>query len=142
MVAAVVRWSDATGVTLAASTLFVTTGGLGPVRIGMTVEEAVAAAGFELIGEPDPDVSPSCYLVTPPEGEAGYEGVTFMVVDDVIARVEVRDPSDVTTRSGAGIGVTREQLLAMFPDQLEPAEVSAGGAEGLQFVPRDASTTK
>lgn len=125
-------------VTLAPSDPFVTTGGLGPIRVGMSVEEAEAAAGFALEGEPDPEISESCYHVTPPGGQEGYEGVSFMVVDDVISRVEVRDASTVTTRSGAGIGVNTAALEAMFPGRLEEAEVSAGGGvPGLQYVPVD-----
>jgi hypothetical protein len=115
----------------------VTTGGLGPIRIGMSVEEAEAAAGFALDGELDPDVSENCYHVNPPDGQEGFEGVSFMVVDDVIVRVEVRDASTVTTRSGAGIGVNEPALQVMFPGRLEEADVTAGGGGGLQYVPVD-----
>ena len=103
----------------------------------MGVEEAAAAAGFELSGEVDPQVSETCYHVTPPADEEAYAGVSFMVVDDVISRVEIGGDSVVTTRSGAGIGISEASLQSMFPGQLESTETTAGGGTGLQFVPHD-----
>lgn len=113
------------------------TGGMGPIRVGMGVEEASAAAGFALEGELDPDVSETCYHVTPPADQSDYAGVSFMVLDGEIVRVEVAGDSTVTTRSGAGIGVSEDDLRAMFPGQIETAEGLAGGGGALQFVPED-----
>ena len=124
-------------VTLARSSIFVTTIGMGPIDIGMTVEEAEAAAGFTLDGEPDPQVSEDCYYVTPPADQAAYEGVAFMVVDDAIARVDVGGMSEVTTRSGAGIGISQAALEAMFPGQIEAAPDAVVDGTAVQFVPRD-----
>ena len=60
-----------------------------------------------------------------------------MVVDGKIARVDVRAPSPVKTRSGAGIGDTEAQVQALYP----PLEVSAHkyvpGGHDLTFVPDD-----
>jgi hypothetical protein len=127
----------AAAVTLPRSDPFVTTVGIGSIKIGMTVEAAEEAAGFSLDGEADPDVSPTCYIVSPPPDEAGYEGVSFMVEDGEIVRVDVGGASAATTRSGAGLGITEADLRAMYPGQLEPIEVLAGGGSGLQFVPAD-----
>lgn len=127
----------AAAVTLPRSEPFVTTVGIGSIKIGMTVEAAEEAAGFSLDGEVDPDVSPTCYIVSPPPDEAGYEGVNFMVEDGEIVRVDVGGASAATTRSGAGLGITEAELRAMYPGQLEPIEVLAGGGSGLQFVPVD-----
>jgi hypothetical protein len=124
-------------VTLSPSDPFVTTGGMGPIRVGMGVEEASEAAGFDLVGELDPDVSPNCYYVTAPETETVYTDVAFMVFDDVIVRVEVGRDGTATTRSGAGVGMSETALQAMFPDRLESVEVSAGGGTGLAYVPVD-----
>lgn len=135
--AAVTTTTVAVPVTLSPSDPFVTTGGMGAIRVGMGVEEAAAAAGFELSGEPDPNVSDTCYHVIAPDDEAAYADVSFMVVDDVIVRVEIRGDSTATTRSGAGIGISETSLRAMFPGQLEDAEYSAGGGGGLEFVPKD-----
>jgi len=104
----------------------------------MAVEGAEEAAGFELSGELEPEISDNCYYVAPPEDEVEYAGVVFMVLDDVIVRVDVLPDSSATTLSGAGVGVTEDTLTAMFPGQLEPVtEATAGGAPGLKFIPRD-----
>jgi len=125
------------GVTLAPSTIFVTTGGMGPIRVGMGVEEASEAAGFPLEGEPNPDVSDTCYHVSAPADQPDYAGVSFMVLDDEIARVEVSGDGAATTRSGAGVGISEDQLRAMFPGQLQPTEGLAGGGTAFEFVPED-----
>ncbi len=114
-----------------------TTVGMGPIRVGMTVEQAEEAAGFALEGEPDPDVSTTCYLVAPPADQPDYAGVAFMVENDRIVRVEVRDSSAVTTRSGAGIGVTETTLREMFPGRIEAAPDFVIDGDALQFVPAD-----
>lgn len=103
----------------------------------MGVEEAAAAAGFPLEGEPNPDVSDSCYYVSAPADQPDYAGVSFMVLDDVIVRVEVDGDGTATTRSGAGIGVSEDQLQAMFPGRLQPTDGLAGGGTALEFVPED-----
>ena len=125
------------GVTLAPSTIFVTTGGMGPIRVGMGVEEASEAAGFPLDGEPNPDVSDTCYHVAPPADQPDYAGVSFMVLDDIIVRVEVGGDSTATTRSGAGVGISEDQLRAMFPGQIQSTEGLAGGGTAFEFVPQD-----
>lgn len=110
---------------------------MGPIRVGMGVEEASEEAGFLLEGEPNPDVSDTCYHVSAPADQPDYTGVSFMVLDDVIVRVEVRGDSTATTRSGAGIGTSEDQLQAMFPGQLQPTEGLAGGGTAFEFVPED-----
>ena len=110
---------------------------MGPIRVGMGVEEASAAAGFTLEGEPNPDVSDTCYHVSAPPDQLAYAGVSFMVLDDEIVRVEVGPDSTATTRSGAGVGTSQDQLLAIFPGQIQPTEGLAGGGKALEFVPKD-----
>lgn len=127
--------TETPSITLVRSDVFVTTVGMGPIRVGMTVEEAEEAAGFALEGEPNPDVSATCYLVTPPADQPDYAGVAFMVEDGRIVRVEVRGSSSVTTRSGAGIGVTETALREMFPGRIEPAPDFVVDGVALQFVP-------
>lgn len=104
----------------------------------MGVEEASEAAGFALKGAPNPDVSDTCYHVSAPADQPDYIGVSFMVLDDEIVRVEVGGDATATTRSGAGVGVSEDQLRAMFPGQIQPAEgLAGGGGSALQFVPQD-----
>jgi hypothetical protein len=103
----------------------------------MGVAKASAAAGFTLEGELNPDVSDTCYHVSAPADQPDYAGVSFMVLDDEIVRVEVGPDSTATTRSGAGVGVSEDQLRAMFPGQIQPTEGLAGGGAAFEFVPQD-----
>ena len=103
----------------------------------MTVTEAAEAAGFELVGDLDPDVSETCYHVVPPEDEPGYNGIAFMVENDTIVRIEVGTESSVTTKSGAQTGTTEDELQSMFPDQIEDATNTVLDGRAVQFVPRN-----
>ncbi len=108
----------------------ITIGGLGDVRVGMTVEEAAAAAGLELTGEPD--VDPDCYFVMP----LGLDGVAFMVADGTVARIDVA-AGPITTRSGAGIGSTEDEIKDLFPGQIEVSDHAYVDGNYLTFVPVD-----
>jgi len=107
----------------------VTTAGLGPVKIGMTVEEATLAAGRAMEGPPAPD----CYYVEP----AGLDGVGFMITNERIARVDIT-AGPISTRSGARIGMTELEITTLFPGQIEeqPHKYVDGG-HYLVFVPND-----
>ncbi len=108
----------------------VTIGGLGEVRVGMTVEAASAAAGRALVG--DPDIDPDCYFVVP----EGLDGVLFMVTSGTIARVDIVE-GGITTRSGAGIGSTEQEIKDLFPGQIEVAPHAYVEGNYLTFVPVD-----
>jgi len=108
--------------------------GLGPVRVGMTVAEAEAAAGMKLPGEPDPAISPDCYFVEP---ESGIPGVGFMVNEGRIGRVDVYASGTVTTQSGARIGMTEQEIIALFPDRIEESFEYRVDGKALVFVPVD-----
>lgn len=107
----------------------VTTAGLGPVRIGMTVEEATLAAGRAMEGPQAPD----CYYVEP----AGLDGIGFMVTNERVARVDIT-AGPIGTPSGARIGITETEIKDLFPGQIkvEPHKYVDGG-HYLVFVPRD-----
>ena len=107
---------------------------LGPVRVGMTLAEATAAAGVPVEG---PGTPVECSYAT---ATGGPSGVRFMVVDSRIARIEVDRDSQVKTRSGAGIGDTEEQVQARYADGLEvsPHKYVVGG-HYLTLVPVDAA---
>lgn len=109
--------------------------GLGPVRIGMTVEEASDAAGLAFTRSPARGVGDNCYYVN-----AGLtmNGVFFMVVNNQIARVEVEDPSPVATRSGVRVGTSASEVRNTYPNNVKQAdEAVAEGGEALAFVPND-----
>lgn len=108
--------------------------GLGPVRIGMTVEEASDAAGLALTRSPARGVGDNCYYVN-----AGLtmNGVFFMVVDNQIARIEIESPSPVSTRSGVRVGTSASEVRSTYPNNIEQADEAAADGGALAFVPRD-----
>ena len=112
----------------------ISTAGLGPVRIGMTLDQASGAIGFALSGDPEPSID--CYYVGAPELP---EGVAFMLSAGTIARVDVSDDS-FTTVSGAGVGDTEAEILELFGERIEttPHQYVPGG-NYLTFVPADAT---
>ncbi len=102
--------------------------GLDTVTFGMTVRAAEAAAGTPLIPE---DEVGDCYRVRPEEGP---EGVSFLVTDGTIERIDVA-AGLVSTRSGFGIGTPARQIIDAFADRIS-VESSAGG-QRLVFTPAD-----
>ena len=112
----------------------VTTGGLGPVRIGMNPQEANIAAGYGLAL--DNFVDDICYYLST---EPVLNDVGFMVSEGTISRVDVFAGSDVTTRSGAKIGMTESQIVGLFGDRIETrSHPYVSGGKYLVFVPVDA----
>ncbi len=60
-----------------------------------------------------------------------------MVNNGTVARVDVL-LGPVTTRSGAGIGMTEAQIFGLFPDQIEQrSHFYIEGGKYLEFVPVD-----
>jgi len=103
--------ADAVDPQLTASST-ITTGGLGPVRIGMSVAEATKAAGRIILAPTDPNYSAGqgCAFVV----VDGLQGVAFMVNNGVIRRVDI-DEGPISTSSGARIGSTEQEIKDLFP---------------------------
>jgi len=114
--------------------------GLGPVRVGMTLSEASAAAGLTIAVD-GPSASPECSYA---KAQGGPTGVAFMVIDGRIARADVGvgQASPVKTRSGAAIGDTEAQVQARYSNRLavSPHKYVVDG-HYLTFVPSDAADT-
>jgi len=110
----------------------VSTAGLGPIRIGMNPQEANIAAGYGL--ELD-FIDDACYYLSP---EPVLSNVGFMVADGTIARVDIFAGSNITTRSGARIGMTKAQIIGLFGDKIKTSgHPYVTGGEYLTFVPVD-----
>lgn len=112
--------------------------GVGPVRVGMTLEEASAAAGqgiSEVPGSGAGSDPAACYYAVPDTGEPK---VSFMVVDGQIARVDVEEGSGARTISGIGVGAPEADVLATYGDRIvvEPHPYDEGGRY-LRYVPDD-----
>jgi hypothetical protein len=90
--------------------------GLGPVDIGMTLEQASAAAGTPIRIRPDDPYDGDCHYAY----AAGVPEVAFMVINGRIARVDVGDRSGrrVTTVSGIGVGDAEEAVKRTYPGRI------------------------
>lgn len=94
--------------------------GAGPIHVGMSVKQASAALHAHFPGPRVEDTLTGyarCrfYYAVPPTAPPG---VSFMVEDDTILRVDVRSGS-VSTVDGVHIGTTDRQLRTLYGDRLE-----------------------
>ena len=112
----------------------VTLRALGPVTLGMTVEEAVAASGLSLTQDFGRASTDNCYYVT---AGSGLPGVAFMVVDGAVVRVEINAPSVIATRSGVRIGTPESSVREVYPDNIQQANDAVSEGQALAFVPND-----
>ncbi len=88
--------------------------GVGPVRIGMSLAEASAAAGTPIVAKQG---LRNCAFADP---EGGPRGLSFMVIDGRIARIDVGGA--LATVAGVRVGDTEEQVQAAYGRQLEVTE--------------------
>ena len=92
---------------VSAAQLTVTETGIGPVRVGMTVAEAMRAWGGDFRAT---NTNAPCYYLRP----AGTSGVALMVIEGRIARVDVSDAS-VATFAGARVGDSEARIKSLYP---------------------------
>lgn len=107
----------------------VSTVGIDAVTFGMTLAraESAVAGTFVPIGE----VS-DCYQVHP---SGGPNGVLLTITEGTVERVDITNP-DITTRSGAGVGMSEDGLASLFGDSLT-TEASDTGGNRIIFTPSD-----
>ena len=107
-----------------------------PLRYGMSLSEASRAIGETLNVDPT-ERRGSCSEVRP---SAAPWGVSFMVIDTVVERVDVSE-GKVATVSGAHIGSTEAEIKALYAGHIEVQPHPYTGPEGhyLIYVPRDPS---
>jgi hypothetical protein len=99
--------------------------GAGPVKVGMTLDEASKAANAPVWIVRPPSEPGGC---TYARVEGGPAGLSLMVVGDRIARVDVQEGSSVETAEGAKVGVTEAAVKALYPGiRVEPAKYLVGG---------------
>ena len=106
---------------------------VGPIRIGMTLEEATDALGLPLIplGR---NVNGECVYYQP---DTATQALGLMVVGNRVIRVDVWPGSTLATSSGAQIGTTEAELLDLYPGQIEAAPNPYTQGKFLTFVPQD-----
>jgi hypothetical protein len=104
--------------------------GIGPIRVGMTVDQAKAAAGVPLT------VMTSDYC-TSLRGTGGPDGVTLVSPNESGGRITVIIVSTpvVSTLSGIRVGSTDADVLATYPGQIET--VGTGDVHRLIFTAWD-----
>ena len=109
----------------------VTTVGIDELVFGMTVSQANIAVGGEFV--PVGETNNECFLVRPAGGPLG---VQLTVTQGTIERVDITNP-DITTRSGAGVGLTEQDLADLFGASLTTQPSGAGNQ--VIFTPSDAA---
>ncbi|MEG4090721.1 hypothetical protein [Microcoleus sp. Pol12B4] len=115
--------------------------GIGPIRVGMTVDEASKAGGIRLIRSGSGGIDEYLCSYVQPKGEP--KGISFMITNGRIARVDISSKL-ITTISGARIGDNENRILSLYPDQIKATPhpyVSHPPDNGkyLTFVPKDAA---
>ena len=100
----------------APETWVLTSEGLGPLRIGMTLAEITAAAGPdsdpEAVGGPEPE---SCDQFRP---ERAPDGVIVMVQDGRLTRISLGEGSRIATDRGIRVGDPAARVRAAYGSSL------------------------
>ena len=109
---------------------------IGPVQIGMTLEEADGVLGGHLV--PEEPLDSACDYVSARGVDAE---VSFMVVGGRIARVDVRDTA-ITTNEGARVGDPEDRVRKLYEGRVtvEPHKYVPRGRY-LLVSPRDQADT-
>ncbi|MEW6495068.1 MAG: hypothetical protein AB1589_21505 [Cyanobacteriota bacterium] len=107
--------------------------GIGPIRVGMTIQQAEASARTRLVSQGDK--LDNCWYVKP---QGGPTDISFMVIDGKIARVDIYGKSRITTISGAKIGDSENRIKSLYAVRITPHEYVQGG-HYLTFIPNDTS---
>ncbi|NEP46178.1 MAG: hypothetical protein F6K35_46085 [Okeania sp. SIO2H7] len=108
--------------------------GIGPIRVGMTLQEAANATGFPLATRGVYGSDACDYY----EALGSPSGISFMVSYDRIVRVDI-DTNTIKTPSGAGIGSSADEIKALYPGKIqESGHQYVPGGQYLRFVPTDA----
>lgn len=108
--------------------------GIGPIRVGMTVDEASRAAGVKLVKSNSDINSYQCSYF---EVQGEPKGISFMVTKGLITRVDISNPQ-VTTIRGVKVGDPEDKLLKLYPGQIQVLRGLIGGRMNrFTFVPKD-----
>lgn len=88
--------------------------GLGAIRTGLTVDEAMALADWPAIAR-KAQTEP-CWVMPFKGGKSDF---SLMIVDGKVARIEIKGESTLTTLSGAHVGMTEDALKSLYGPKLE-----------------------
>jgi tetratricopeptide (TPR) repeat protein len=114
--------------------------GIGPVRVGMTIEEASKASGISSWNLTYGGGREGICKYYEPQGD--IHDVSFMVINGRIARIDV-DNKRIQTIRGAKIGDTEKAVKLLYPGQIKisphPYGRPNGNSHYLTFIPKDAA---
>jgi hypothetical protein len=111
----------------------VSTQGIGAIKIGMTIAQAAKVAKIKLITE-NSDSTATCVYYQPAQKSLG---VSFMVTDGIISRIDITNPQ-ITTLSGAKIGNSENRIRAIYGNRIQTkSHKYLDRGHYLIFVPRD-----
>lgn len=115
--------------------------GLGPVRIGMTLDELTTAWGADSKPEADGGAEPQTCDQFHPSGAP--EGVQVMVQDGKLTRISLIRDSKVKTDRGFGLGDTGLAIKQAYGGSIiaQPAKYEPAPAEDLISWSRGGSTS-
>ncbi|MEH1778062.1 MAG: hypothetical protein V7L26_02720 [Nostoc sp.] len=111
--------------------------GIGPVRVGMTVEQASKASGTRLISNnyTNDGSNSNCFYIQP---ESNPKNITFMVTNGRISRVDILGNKKITTVKGARIGDTKARVISLYKGNIqETNSESSSSIRLLRFTPTD-----
>ena len=108
----------------------VSEGGIGPVKVGMSVKTANTLLGEGLAV---PAKLQQCDYVRP---KATPKYLAFMVEKNEITRIEVQGGSDISTVDGARIGDSEERIKTLYPGQVEVRPAKYGSGHTLVVTPK------
>jgi hypothetical protein len=98
--------------------------GLGPIRAGLTPDDAMALADWPAVTRKAH--TEACWIMPFKGGKSDF---SLMIVDGKIARIEIKGESTLTTLSGAHVGMTEGALQSLYGPKLEsqPHKYDANG---------------
>ncbi len=115
----------------------ITFDGFGPARFGDDAEAVRQAWGGELDGLPGQDVV--CYYLAPPIEPGSSYAVAFMIENDGFARIDVAR-TGIDAPGGGGIGMSAEQIEALYPQLERRDHKYVEGGQYLRVVDPDGGT--
>lgn len=110
----------------------VSTEGIGPILVGMTVPEASKAIGAQLEPIRPSGSSPGCQYF----GIPSVKGVEVMVSNGTVARVDVTTPA-FSTLSGIRVGDSEDAVTAAYGDRLTAEPLVDHEGANYTYVPND-----
>ena len=107
--------------------------GIGPIGVGMTVDQAETAARIRL--RVVKEQSPACRYAFPVNGP---KSLAFMISYGKIIRVDVTPDSKITTVSGISVGDREADVLRVYGDRIKREPHPYQPEEGSYLVYRPA----